>query len=261
MALCRAGWRVVYEERRASPGPRRPPRCAAVAAAVPLVLRHDAGDVEAPRRGGRSAGRPAGSAAAVCATSLLFQVLLPLFAPIVDVFALYGLSSSTRCRSSARLARLPRCADSLDRRLRAAAGRGALRPLWALPLQQFVYRQLMYLVVIQSVVTALAGVRLRWHRMERYGSLRVPPASQGQRSHGHRHGVDTHPSALAPAPAGGFFPTPTWESHRRIAPIARASTRTRLATNSRTLPSPARPPPAGRRTPSVPLRRRPRGCR
>jgi hypothetical protein len=35
----------------------------------------------------------------------------------------------------------------------------------------------MYLVVIQSVVTALAGVHLRWHRMERYGSLRVPPAT------------------------------------------------------------------------------------
>jgi hypothetical protein len=33
-------------------------------------------------------------------------------------------------------------------------------------------------VVIQSVVTALAGVHLRWHRMERYGSLRVPPVAQ-----------------------------------------------------------------------------------
>jgi hypothetical protein len=32
----------------------------------------------------------------------------------------------------------------------------------------------MYLVVIQSVWTALAGSRLRWQRMERYGSLHVP---------------------------------------------------------------------------------------
>ena len=47
-------------------------------------------------------------------------------------------------------------------------------PLWTLPLQQFVYRQLMYLVVIQSVVTAVAGTRLRWQRMERYGSLQMP---------------------------------------------------------------------------------------
>ena len=49
--------------------------------------------------------------------------------------------------------------------------RESIGPLWSLPLQQFVYRQLMYLVVIQSVVTALAGSRLRWQRMERYGSL------------------------------------------------------------------------------------------
>jgi hypothetical protein len=32
----------------------------------------------------------------------------------------------------------------------------------------------MYLVVIQSVFTALAGTRLRWQRMERYGSLQAP---------------------------------------------------------------------------------------
>ena len=56
--------------------------------------------------------------------------------------------------------------------------RESLRPLWTLPLQQFVYRQLMYLVVIQSVFTAFAGVHLKWHRMERYGSLRVPTDAQ-----------------------------------------------------------------------------------
>ncbi|MEV5741228.1 hypothetical protein AB0L30_14360 [Microbispora rosea] len=39
--------------------------------------------------------------------------------------------------------------------------------LWVLPLQQFVYRQLMYLVVIQSVATAILGVRLRWHTINR----------------------------------------------------------------------------------------------
>jgi hypothetical protein len=33
-----------------------------------------------------------------------------------------------------------------------------------------VYRQLMYLVVIQSTVLALLGGRLRWHRMRRVGA-------------------------------------------------------------------------------------------
>jgi ABC-type Mn2+/Zn2+ transport system permease subunit len=37
-------------------------------------------------------------------------------------------------------------------------------------LQQIVYRQLMYLVVFQSIVMALLGGRLRWHRMARTGA-------------------------------------------------------------------------------------------
>jgi len=43
-------------------------------------------------------------------------------------------------------------------------------PLWTLPLQQIVYRQLMYLVVVQSTVMALIGGRLRWHRLARTGA-------------------------------------------------------------------------------------------
>ena len=51
--------------------------------------------------------------------------------------------------------------------------RERLGPLWTLPLQQVVYRQLMYLVVVQSTVTALAGGRLRWHRMARTGAAQA----------------------------------------------------------------------------------------
>jgi hypothetical protein len=36
------------------------------------------------------------------------------------------------------------------------------------------YRQLMYLVVIQSVAAALAGTRLRWHKLRRTGLATVP---------------------------------------------------------------------------------------
>jgi hypothetical protein len=48
-----------------------------------------------------------------------------------------------------------------------------LGSLLTLPLQQFVYRQLMYLVVIQSILTALSGVRLPWHKLDRHG-VRLP---------------------------------------------------------------------------------------
>jgi hypothetical protein len=44
-----------------------------------------------------------------------------------------------------------------------------LRYLWTVPFQQVFYRQLMYLVVIHSIGTALAGVRLRWHKLARIG--------------------------------------------------------------------------------------------
>ena len=52
-------------------------------------------------------------------------------------------------------------------------------PLWSLPLQQIVYRQLMYLVVIQSTVMALLGGRLRWHRMVRTGAAAVHAGRAG----------------------------------------------------------------------------------
>jgi hypothetical protein len=50
----------------------------------------------------------------------------------------------------------------------------SLRPLWSLPLQQLVYRQLMYLVVVQSVFTAVYGVRLPWVKLRRTGDVELP---------------------------------------------------------------------------------------
>jgi hypothetical protein len=61
--------------------------------------------------------------------------------------------------------------------------RESLRPLWGLPLQQFAYRQLMYLVLIQSATTALTGGRLRWHKLQRAGLVKpsVPPPAPEDR--------------------------------------------------------------------------------
>lgn len=47
--------------------------------------------------------------------------------------------------------------------------RESLKPLWALPLQQFVYRQLMYLVIIESTVSAIQGRRSGWKHLPRTG--------------------------------------------------------------------------------------------
>lgn len=107
---------------------------------------------------------------------LVLQVVLPLFAPIVDVFAVYGLLFLDPLRIMALW--LAFLGLQLGMAVYAFRMDGeSLKPLWTLPLQQVVYRQMMYLVVIQSVFTALAGTRLRWHRMQRYGTLTVPPAA------------------------------------------------------------------------------------
>jgi hypothetical protein len=45
-----------------------------------------------------------------------------------------------------------------------------------LPFQQVVYRQLMYLVTIQSVMSAMLGTRQRWHVITRAGVFADPPA-------------------------------------------------------------------------------------
>ncbi len=58
----------------------------------------------------------------------------------------------------------------------------SLRPLWTMPLQQLVYRQLMYLVVIQSVVSALSGIHLPWHKLERQGLDTVLTGGAGEES-------------------------------------------------------------------------------
>ena len=58
--------------------------------------------------------------------------------------------------------------------------REQLRALWVLPFQQVVYRQLMYLVTIQSVITALLGTRQRWQATRRTGVFadEGPPAEK-----------------------------------------------------------------------------------
>ncbi|MFJ6749358.1 MULTISPECIES: bifunctional polysaccharide deacetylase/glycosyltransferase family 2 protein [unclassified Streptomyces] len=99
----------------------------------------------------------------------LFQIVLPLFAPMVDIFALYGVCFGDSLQAiGVWLGFLVIQLVTAGYALRL--DREKLSALWALPLQLFVYRQLLYLVVIQSVVTALLGTRLKWHRMHRAGT-------------------------------------------------------------------------------------------
>ncbi|MFE9443604.1 bifunctional polysaccharide deacetylase/glycosyltransferase family 2 protein [Streptomyces sp. NPDC006602] len=168
MALWRAGWRVLYEE-------------SAVAwTEVPTSLRQlwrqryrwCYGTIKAmwKHRGAVLEVGVAGRFGRRGLTYLaLFQVVLPLLAPVIDVFALYGVlfldPLSAAAVWFAFLGVQLACAGyalKLDGERK--------RALWSMPFQLFVYRQLMYLVVIQSVVAALLGSRLTWQRMKRSGT-------------------------------------------------------------------------------------------
>lgn len=176
MALCRDGWRVVYEdsarawtEAPASLGALWRQRYRWCYGTLQAMWKHRRAVLQrgpAGKLGRRGLGY-----------LLVLQVLLPLFAPVVDVFAIYGLAFLDPKRVILLwLAFL--AIQVLTSAYAFRLDRESLRTLWwAVLLQQVVYRQLMYLVVIQSVFTAFAGTHLRWHRMERYGTLRVPPTS------------------------------------------------------------------------------------
>ncbi|MEU3886188.1 bifunctional polysaccharide deacetylase/glycosyltransferase family 2 protein [Streptomyces sp. NPDC029041] len=111
----------------------------------------------------------------------VFQILTPLLAPLIDILALYGLvfgnPLTTVLAWSGVLAVQAVCAAyafHLDGE--------RLRPLWALPLQQVVYRQVMYLVLVQACLTAIHGYRLPWQRLNRSGDVMLPPQPSTHRT-------------------------------------------------------------------------------
>ena len=171
VGILRAGWLVVHEERArawteapSSLGDLWKQRYRWAYGTLQVIWKHRGAMLEggASNRLGRVA-LPA---------LLLFQVLLPLLAPVIDVYALYGLLTG----STGQLLLVWGGYLGVQTLLCAYALRldgESLGPLWSLPLQQFVYRQIGYLVVIQSVVSALSGVHLPWHKLQRTGDVTV----------------------------------------------------------------------------------------
>jgi cellulose synthase/poly-beta-1,6-N-acetylglucosamine synthase-like glycosyltransferase/peptidoglycan/xylan/chitin deacetylase (PgdA/CDA1 family) len=107
----------------------------------------------------------------------LFTIALPLLAPILDVLAIYGTFFLDRKEMLVGWVAVM-IVQTITAVLAFRLDREPLRPLWALPLQQFAYRQVMYLVLLQSAITALSGGRLGWQKLRRSGDAAVGrPAS------------------------------------------------------------------------------------
>jgi len=172
LAVGRAGWRVVYEENARAwteaPATLRGlwrQRYRWCYGTLQSVWKHRAAFW---RPGERAIGRRG------LPYLVLFQIALPLFAPLIDLFSIYGLLFLDPwtvlgfwITFTALQLLLGWYAFRLDRE--------SPRVLWAMPLQQFVYRQLMYLVVVESVLTAIQGSRLHWRPIARRGEIEVKP--------------------------------------------------------------------------------------
>jgi cellulose synthase/poly-beta-1,6-N-acetylglucosamine synthase-like glycosyltransferase/peptidoglycan/xylan/chitin deacetylase (PgdA/CDA1 family) len=243
MALCRAGWRVVYEER------------AKAWTEAPTTLeqlyrqryRWSYGTMQAMWKHRRALfdKGPSGRFGRVGLPFLaLFGVALPMLAPVVDVMLVYGLvfwelSDTVLAWLGMLLLQLFTAAVAFR------FDREPLKPLWRLPLQQFAYRQLMYLVLIQSATTALTGGRLRWHKLQRAGlTPRNPLPDLPEQSVA--PAVDTWPSTLDQGrvqrhPAAGRAVA------RPVVPVARpvVPAQPRPPLDSSDLPSAGSPPGGG----------------
>ncbi|MER5598847.1 glycosyltransferase [Streptomyces sp. NPDC002265] len=104
---------------------------------------------------------------------VIFQIVTPVFAPLIDVFTAYSMIFiDFRAALLAWLAVLAvqlTCAAYAFR-----LDREKYRYLLMMPLQQLAYRQMMYLVLIHSCITALTGGRLRWQKLKRTGEVGTP---------------------------------------------------------------------------------------
>ncbi|WP_405912381.1 bifunctional polysaccharide deacetylase/glycosyltransferase family 2 protein [Streptomyces sp. NBC_00963] len=126
----------------------------------------------------------------------LFMVLAPLLAPLIDVFLLYGLifgpTEKTVLAWLAVLSIQAVCAAYAFR-----LDRERMRHLVSLPLQQILYRQLMYVVLLQSWITALTGGRLRWQKLRRTGVVAASTSSDSRPSDS--RSSENHPSEHRPS--------------------------------------------------------------
>ncbi|PZW01840.1 Glycosyltransferase, catalytic subunit of cellulose synthase and poly-beta-1,6-N-acetylglucosamine synthase [Micromonospora phaseoli] len=167
MALGRAGWKVVYEE-SARAWTEAPTSFGQL---WKQRYRWSYGTMQAMWKHRRSVldkGASGRFSRRCLAFLTLFGVLLPLTAPVIDLLAIYGLIFLNRTETAlAWLAMLG--LQFLTAIVAFRLDKEKLGVLWVLPLQQFVYRQLMYLVLLQSVATALTGGRLGWQKLTRTG--------------------------------------------------------------------------------------------
>ncbi|MFF5481424.1 bifunctional polysaccharide deacetylase/glycosyltransferase family 2 protein [Streptomyces sp. NPDC012935] len=172
IAMHRAGWRVVYQEHARAwteaPG--------SLKQLWSQRYRWSYGTMQALWKHRRSLTDkgPSGRFGRVgMPLVVIFQIVTPVFAPLIDVFTVYSMIFVDF--KAALLAWLAVLAVQLVCAAYAfRLDREQYRYLLMMPLQQLAYRQMMYLVLIHSCITAMTGGRLRWQKLKRTGEVGTP---------------------------------------------------------------------------------------
>ncbi|WP_328305466.1 glycosyltransferase [Actinomycetospora sp. NBC_00405] len=214
IALGRAGWRVVYAERAlawteapVSAGQLWRQRFRWSYGTMQALWKH--------RRALRERGASGRMGRLGLAHIGIFHVALPLAAPLVDLLFVYGLlfgDPAVALLLWGSMLLLQLIAGVLAFRMDGEP----LGPLWALPVQQIMYRQLMYVVLVQAVISALTGAGVRWQKLQRTGAVaeHLAPAAPAPVRSDTRLGDDgrSRPAAdRLPAPAAARGPAPDAE--------------------------------------------------
>ncbi|MFF1322105.1 bifunctional polysaccharide deacetylase/glycosyltransferase family 2 protein [Streptomyces chartreusis] len=172
IAMHRAGWRVVYQEHARAwteaPG--------SLKQLWSQRYRWSYGTMQALWKHRRSLTDegPSGRFGRVgMPLVVIFQIVTPVFAPLIDVFTVYSMIfvdfRAALLAWFAVLAVQLLCAAYAFR-----LDREKYRYLLMMPLQQLAYRQMMYLVLIHSCITAMTGGQLRWQKLKRTGEVGTP---------------------------------------------------------------------------------------
>ncbi len=109
--------------------------------------------------------------------TLVFQFLMPFVSPVADLMMLLGiLSGDAQAVLGYYLAFLG--LDFFSGAVALLFEGETMRRLWILLPQRFVYRQLMYWVLVKSVLAAIKGRLVGWGLLHRTGTVKISPAAE-----------------------------------------------------------------------------------
>jgi len=108
----------------------------------------------------------------------LYQILFPAISPFMDIAMLASIFSGNFPLFFAYFGAFT-VLELSGAIIAIRMDRGDMRLLPWLVIQRFVYRQLMYYVILKSIVAAIRGSAVGWNKLERTGSAQIEGKSAG----------------------------------------------------------------------------------